>query len=76
VSSNLRNAASGANLFKGIVARVGAPTTEVTAPRFTSGEANGRAAPLGAGRFSGGPAGGKLREPGQTAWRRVRHVSL
>ena len=63
VSSNLRSAASGANLFKGMVARVGAPTTEVTAPMFASGDANCMGGP-GGGRFTGGTAeGGKLAEP-------------
>ena len=49
VSSSRRSAASGASLCSGMVARVGAPITEATAPMLSSGAANCTGAPLGGG---------------------------
>ena len=63
VSSNLRSAASGASLFKGMVARVGAPTTELAAPMLTSGSANCTRGSGGEKLTGGVTGGGKLVEP-------------
>jgi hypothetical protein len=67
VSSRRRSAASGASLFSGMVARVGAPITEATAPMLSSGAANCTRAPVGAGyRTAELVGGGNLGEP--TGW--------
>src|SRR3954452_25286675 len=53
VSSRRRSAASGASLLSGMVARVGVPSTEATAPASGGGAANCTGGP------DGGPYGGR-----------------
>jgi hypothetical protein len=57
VSSRRRSAASGASLLSGMVALVGVPTTEATAPNV-SGAANCTGGAPDGGKPTGGPAGG------------------
>ncbi len=64
VSSSRRRAASGASLLSGMVARVGVPSTEPTAPRLSSGGANCTGLPVGGGKLTGGPVGGGKFGPG------------